>query len=170
MKSLALLFCTVLIFSIVCGQTSSDEKQVRSVIQKMEDAWNAHDYSYTGQYDIYDSKAVLVNPVGMYWKNRADIVKGIQAFSNMMFKYETAKYHTVDVHFLAPAVALVVIQAKNMVNEDYNTPDGSKGGSKGDTSESTISLTLAKKNNDWKITSQQVTSVDEKAAPFNPIK
>ena len=31
---------------------SSDENKVRAVIQQGEDAWNAHDYSFSGKYDL----------------------------------------------------------------------------------------------------------------------
>jgi ketosteroid isomerase-like protein len=72
------VFCSSKPVLVICFCTlksiaqSSDEK-VRAVIQKAEDAWNAHDYSFTGKYDIYAEDAVLVNPVGMYWKNRSQI-------------------------------------------------------------------------------------------------
>lgn len=170
MKSIALLICNLMICCTIWGQTPGDEKQVRSVIQKMEDAWNAYDYSFEGKYDIFDPNAVLINPVGMHWKNKAEIVKAMQAFGNTMFKFESAKYNKVDVHFLAPEVALVTIQITGMVDQDYNLPDGSKGRSKGETGEDLTGLTLVRKNNDWKITSLQVTRIDAKAAPFNPIK
>lgn len=105
----------------------------------------------------------------MHWKNKTEIVKAMQAFGNTMFKYESAKYNKVDVH-LAPAVALVTIQITGMVDQDYNLPDGSNGRSKGETGEDLTGLTLVKKNNDWKITSLLVTTIDTNAAHFNPIK
>lgn len=102
-------------------------------------------------------------------KNRTYLIKAVQAFGNVL-KNESTKYNKVDVSFLAPAVALAVIQTRDIVNQDYNMPDGSKGGAKGDTGEAIIGLTLVKKSNDWKITSLQVTSVDQNTAPFNPVK
>ena len=136
----------------------------------MEDAWNVHDYSYIGKYDIYDAKAVLINPVGMYWKNRTEIMKGIQTFGNTRLRYETTKYNKVNVRFLAPAVALATIQSTETVTQDFNNPDGTKARSRGDTVESVSSLTFVKKNNAWKIASEQITIVDQNAAPSNPVK
>ncbi len=170
MKSFTLFTCTIFIYSIAYSQTSNDEKEVRSVIQKMEDTWNAHDYSFSGKYDIFDPNAVLINPVGMYWKNRTAIVKAIQALGAMRFKYESTKYDNVVVRFLAPTVALVTIKSADKVDQDYDMPDGSKGRSKGESGEGLTGLTLVKKSNDWKITSLQVTTVDAHAVPFNPIK
>ena len=170
MKVFTWLTCAIFICSVAYSQISSDEQKVRSVIQKMEDAWNAHDYSFSGKYDIFDQNAVLINPVGMYWINKTEIIQAMQAFGAIRFKYESAKYDKVDIRFLAPSIALVIIKSSGKVNEDFNMPDGSKGRSKGETGYDLMGLTLVKKNNDWKITSLQVTTIDAKAAPFNPIK
>ncbi len=162
----------ILVTTINCSawaQTPADEKDIRAVVQNMEDAWNAHDYSYSGKNDMYDN-AVLINPVGMYWKNKTEIIKGIQTFGNTRLKYETIKYNKVDVRFLAPTVSLATIQSTETVTQDYNNPDGTKARSKGDAVESISSFTLVKKSDAWKIYSEQVTIVDQNAAPYNPVK
>jgi hypothetical protein len=56
------------------------------------------------------------------------------------------------------------------VEQDYNFPDGRSAGSKGDTSESMLSVVLNKKNEAWKIAFLQVTGIDPKAAAQNPVK
>lgn len=161
------MFCFCTIQAI--AQTS-DEEKVRAVIQKAEDAWNAHDYSFSGKYDIYAEDAVLVNPVGMYWKNRSQIISGIQRFGPMMFRNTSTKYNIKHIRFLAPAVALVIVHSNYRVEQDYNLPNGAKGGSKGDTTEGMDTYTLVKKGGNWKIASLQVTTVDANAAPSNPFK
>lgn len=162
-----ILFCFCSLKSVA---QSTDEMKVRAIIQKGEESWNAHDYSFSGENDTYAPDAVLINPVGMYWKNRAEIIKSIQTFGAMMFKYESVKYNKVDVCFLTPTVALAIIQSTGKVDQDHNMPDGSKGRSKGDTNEGISSVVLVKKNNKWKIAFQQLTSVDANAAAFNPVK
>lgn len=149
---------------------SSDETQIRAVIMKSEEAWNAHDYSFSGKYDFFATNAILVNPVGMYWKNRSEIIKGIQAFGPTMFKNISVKYNIKSVYFLAPTVALVVVHSIDRVEQDYNLPDGTKGGTKGDMSEGMFTYTLAKANQDWKITSLHITSINANAAASNPAK
>ena len=160
-----LSFCTLQAIA-----QSADEVKVRAVIQKAEDAWNAHDYSYAGKYDIYTTDAVLVNPVGMYWKNKSQILSGIKQFGSMMFQYESTKYNIKNIHFLAPAVALVIVHSVDKVEQDFNLPNGKKGGTKGDINEAMYTYTPVKKDENWKIASLQVTRVDAIAAISNPFK
>ena len=91
MKSVFLVLLPVLMTSAVFSQNYLDEKKVKAVIQKAEDSYNAHDFSYAGQYDFLTSDAVFINPVGIYWKNRAEIIKGTQAIGAIRLKYESAK-------------------------------------------------------------------------------
>lgn len=170
MKTIILSFSLLLICQLGFAQSATDEKAVRAVIQKMEDAWNAHDFNYAGQYDIYDQNAIMINPVGMYWKNKAEIIKAHQVFGEMMFKHITSKNEQVDVKFLAPTVALAAVKAQYRIEQDYNLPDGQKAGSKGDVNYSLLTLTLTKKNNAWKIASLQVTNLDQNAQASDPIK
>ncbi len=169
MKPTIVLLSTLISFTVF-GQSAADEKQVRAVIQLMEDSYNAHDFSHSGKYDLFVSDAVLINPVGMYWKNRAEIIKATQALGNIRLKYESAKYTIKAMRFLAPGVALVVVYAAGRVEQDYNFPDGTKGGSKGDITKGMYSFTLIKTNNTWKVTSMQITHIDPVAGQMNPIK
>ena len=170
MKSVFLVLLPVLITSAVFSQNYLDEKKVKAVIQKAEDSYNAHDFSYAGQYDFLTSDAVFINPVGIYWKNRAEIIKGTQAIGAIRLKYESAKYNIKGLRFLATTVALVVMHSIGKVEQDYNFPDGTKGGSKGDTTEGMYLFTLIKQGKSWKITSMQVTHIDPNAANMNPVK
>src|SRR5690606_30292119 len=131
----------------------AEEQKVRDLIQIAEDAWNAHDYSYSGKYDIYAEDAILVNPVGMYWKNRSEIIKGIQEYASMIFQYESSKYNIKNIRFLAPAVALVIVHSSDLAEENINLPNGEKIASKGDITEAMYTYTLIKSNNNWKISS-----------------
>ena len=170
MKSIILVSLTALMTSAAFAQNATDEKEIRSVIQKAEDAYNAHDYSYAGQYDIFTPDAVLINPVGMYWKNREEIIKGTQAIGAIRLKYESAKYNIKDLRFLSATVALVAMHNIGKVEQDYNFPDGTKGGSKGDTTEGMYLFILVKQGATWKIASMQVTHIDPNAANMNPVK
>lgn len=170
MKPIILVFLISLITFAAFGQKSTDEEEVRAIIQKAEDAYNAHDFSYAGQYDILTPEAVLINPVGMYWKNRAEIIKGTEVLGAIRLKYESAQYNIKNLRFLSPTVALVAMHSIGKVEQDYNFPDGTKGGSKGDTTEGMYLFTLVKQGKDWKISSMQVTHIDPNAASINPVK
>jgi uncharacterized protein (TIGR02246 family) len=169
MKPICLMLALLLIWSIGFAQSAADEKAVRAVIQKMDDAWNAHDYTYSGKYDIYEQNAIMINPVGMYWKNKGEIVKAHQVFGETMFKHTSSKGEILDIRFLAPAIAMAVVRAQYRVEKDHNLPSGEKAGSRGDTSHSMLHVVLTKKNEAWKITSTQVTTVDPKAAAHDPV-
>ena len=164
MKTIALLTFSLFLSCTTFAQSAQDELDVRAVIKTMETAWNAHDYSFTGKNDIFDPNAALINPVGMYWKNKAEILKAMQVFGETRFKFTSTKYNIKAVKFLAPTVALVTMSAKDVVEQD------SPVGKKGDSSEGMYFITLVKGGNGWKITSLQVTEINVNAAPMNPIK
>jgi uncharacterized protein (TIGR02246 family) len=169
MRTIRFTLALLLICSLSFAQSATDEKAVRAVIQTMDDAWNAHDYTYSGKYDIYDQNALMINPVGMYWKNKGEIVKAHQVFGETMFKYTSSKSEIVDLRFLAPTVAVAIVRAQHRVEQDYNLPSGEKAGSKGDTNEVMLSVVFTKKNEAWKIASLQVTPIDPNAVAHDPV-
>jgi uncharacterized protein (TIGR02246 family) len=169
MKKFVSTLALVLVYCISYAQSATDEKAVQAVIQKIDDAWNAHDYSYSGQFDIFAPNATLVNPVGMYWKNRAEIIKAHKAFGETAFKYTSTKSQQVDLRFLAPTVALATLKTQYRAEQDYNFPDGKKA-SKGDTDYDMINVVFTKLNGAWKIASLQVTNFDPKVQEYDPVK
>lgn len=169
MKAFVSTLALVLVYCISYAQSATDEKAIGAVIQKMDDAWNAHDYSYSGKYDFYTPDATLVNPVGMYWKNRAEIIKAHQVFGETMFKYSSSKSQVVGLRFLAPIVALATVKAQYQFEQDYNSPDG-KAHSKGDFDYAMINVVFTKQNGAWKIASQQVSNFDPKVQEHDPVK
>jgi len=154
----------------VFSQAPADETQIRAVIQTMEDSYNAHDYSFSGKYDILIPDACFINPVGMYWRNRKEIIQAVQALGKIRLKYESTKNTIRQIKFLVPKAAFVVVTSNDTVLEDYNFPDGSKGGSKGDAGTSMYSFTLTRIGIDWKIAFVQITHVDPNATAMNPVK
>lgn len=169
MKTTILFLALFLICQLNFAQSSTEEKAVRAVIQKMDDAWNAHDYTFAGKYDIYAPDAIVINPVGMYWKNRSEILNAYQVFGEMMFKYGSTKSEQVDVRFLAPTVAMATIKAMYRTDEDHTLPGGHKV-PKGTTDYDMLNVILTKKNNDWKIASIQLTPINAEAAAHNPVQ
>jgi len=62
----ALILLAMFITCHVSGQDDTDKEQVKRVIEIFQDSFNAHDYSFSGKYDILTPEAYLINPVGMY--------------------------------------------------------------------------------------------------------
>lgn len=169
MKTIQFTLALLLICSLSSAQSATEEKAIRAVIQTMDDAWNAHDYTYSGKYDIYDQNALMINPVGMYWKGKGEIVKAHGVFGETMFKYGSTKSEILDIRFLSSGLAMAIIKGQYRTEEDHNFPDGRKAGSKGDTTHSMLSVVLTKKNEAWKIISLQVTNIDPNAAVHDPV-
>jgi hypothetical protein len=105
----------------------------------------------------------------MYWKDRSQIVKAHQVFGESMFKFSSSKSQITDIRFLAPTVAMAIIQAEYRVEQDHNLPSGEKAGTKGDISHSMLNVVLTKKNEAWKVSAVQVTTVDPRAAAHDPV-
>lgn len=84
--------------------------------------------------------------------------------------FNNKSYKSIFIPNYSAGRCFVIIKSTSQVTEDYNMPDGTKGGTKGETHESMAGLTFVKKNSVWKITSEQITSADANAAPLNPVK
>ena len=158
MKAIVLLTFNLLVCLAAYSQNAADETQIRALVKQTEDAWNKQDFSLF-KSEIYAPESMFINPLGEYWNGQPEIVKGIDAVSESILKNLSAKYTVKDIQFLAPTVALVVMHVVSNVKQDFNNPDGSRGGAKGDTNQSMTSLVFVKVNNAWKITATQITPI-----------
>ena len=141
------------------SQTPADENNIRAIFNKMQQAWAANDYGYT-KYDILDPNAILINPIGMYWKNKVEITKGLQYLGEVRFKYfKTIEDSIVSIRFLSPSPALVILHGIEGVEQDFTMPGDTAVNKKGERSEGWQTYTLIKGNEGWKITSITVTLV-----------
>jgi len=141
------------------SQTPADENNIRAIFNKMQQAWAANDYGYT-KYDILDPNAILINPIGMYWKNKVEITKGLQYLGEVRFKYfKTIEDSIVSIRFLSRSVVLVIVHATEEVKQDFTMAGETTANKKGERSESWRTNTLIKGNDSWKITSITVTHI-----------
>ena len=159
MKLLFLVASCFIIGAQVHAQNSSDENAVRVVFQKMNDAWKAHDYGYAHD-DILDDNAVLINPIGMYWKGKAEISKALQYLGEIRFKYEKPLEDSIlSIRFLSPSSALVVRHSVGEIIQDFTMPGETEMTKKGERAEGFQTFTLMKQNTTWEITSITITEV-----------
>ena len=157
MKWFQFLFAFLLLSPCALSQTKDDEKQVRSILRKMHEAWDEHDYAYT-KYDIFDDSAILINPVGMVLKNKNEITGSLQFLGEARFKYlKIIKDSVLSFRFLSPTVAFVVAETSDVVTQDFSMPGGAPGGKEGEISRGIFSYSFTKRNGNWKIISMQVT-------------
>lgn len=159
MKLLVLFACCFIIGAQAYAQSSSDENAVRVVFQKMNDAWKAHDYGYTHD-DFLDDNAVLINPVGMYFKSKAEITKSLQYLGEVRFKYEKPLQDSIiSIRFLSPSSAFVVIHSAGEIIQDFTMPGETNTIKKGERYEGFQTFTLVKQNATWRIISITVAEV-----------
>ena len=107
----------------------------------------------------YTPDAIVVSPVGEVWNGQAEISAHVDKLANSVFKYFTSKYTVKDIHFLAPTVALMSMHVADVLEQEFNMPDGSKSQPKGSKSENMFLHTFVKQNGIWKISSTQVTPI-----------
>lgn len=138
---------------------SADEIAIRNVFKQKEEAWAAQDYAFT-KYDVLDDSAFVINPVGMYWKNKTEIMKGLQYLAEVRFKYmKHIETKIVSIRFLSPSVALAIVWSKNEVIKDFTMPGEKAVTKKGQQFEGYQTETLIKRDNKWKISSTTVTEI-----------
>ena len=161
MKLIILFACWILFGNRLMAQTPADEKAVRLIFNQMHDAWVAHNYPFAG-LDIFDENAVVINPVGMYWKNRAEIQKSFKYLGEVRFKYfTTIKDSIMSIRFLSPSSVLVIVKGTDKVSQDFTMPGETIVNKKGEQYEGIRSYTLVKEDSGWKITSIQITEVNK---------
>jgi len=137
------------------SQTAEDEKAIRTVLQNMQSAWNRNDVPAMMQ--LWSEDAQFVNNVGMWWKSRAMFQKALTVFHQTMFKDVTFKYEDADIQFLRPDV-VVLSAVSTWSGEKTENPQGVER------------YVLTKEKGTWLLRSGHVTTVDTKAAEFNPAK
>ena len=158
MKRTLLFICSTIICLYLQAQNAADRKKIEAIFDKIDTVWNAHDFSDLSSSDILDENSVLINPVGMYWKNRDEIAKGIGYLSQVRFKYmNIVERETLLLRFLSPSVALVIFSVTDEVLQDFTMPGETIVTKKGERMKGIQSYTLVKQNNNWKITSLQIT-------------
>ncbi len=89
----------------------------------------------------------------------APVVAGIVAL--VWEYYPTLTYKQVAVLFLLEDI---------YINSDWNYPDGSIGGKKGEHDYGQMSWVVVKDNGEWKLKAGHNTTVDQKMKQFNPVK
>ena len=138
------IFCCMLIFSapLLFAQTNqADETAIRSLVQKQEDAWNKNDMNeYCG---FFTEDGSWINIGGLYWKNKAEILKAHLAFAHVLKYMIPATLDIQNIQFIAPGAAIVFVKETIRMNHDLSFPDGRKVAI-GDTIRDQMSLVLIK--------------------------
>jgi len=154
----------VLLVTMLSAQNKSlDEMVIKKVIQQQEDAWNKHAWEMLSSY--FTDDGTLINFVGQFWKGRNEILAHFKLFSTCCLEATSLKFDVRNIRFFTPDIAIVYTEETLFVDKDYDTPF--RRYKKGDTDYKWKTDVFVKKNNEWKITSTQMTLINQIVSPHN---
>jgi uncharacterized protein (TIGR02246 family) len=143
---------------------SSDETAVRTLIMGFPAAWNQHDIKALG--GLFADDADMINPVGMHWRGRSNIVTALTAFHRAMLAKDQIHFGDILIRFIASDVAEVV--AVQTSTGEIVWRDGRKQ-HLDPTNRMLDTFVVIKRAGTWKIAHNQITVVDQRAQPDNPL-
>ena len=156
----AFIFLAIVLFA---QNDTKDEMAIRKVIQQQGDTRNKHDWETLSSY--FTDDGILINPVGQFWKGRNEILAHLKLLSVCCLEPISTKVDVKNIRFLTPDVAIVYTEVTEVANKDFDLPFHQY--KKGDTDYTWKTDVFMKKNNEWKITSRQVTLIDQIISPHN---
>lgn len=130
------------------AQSPVDERAIRSVVTRFEQAWNTHDMNILGAISTDDVD--FVNVAGQHWKGRAEVVKQHADRHLVRFKNSVWTTKAAQVQFLRPDMALVHIDWETRGDLDFDLkPWPPRKG--------IFSWVMVKSGTDWRLRSAQNT-------------
>jgi uncharacterized protein (TIGR02246 family) len=148
------------------SQTDADREAVNQVATSFLNSFKNHDFSDMGNYTTQDVN--VINPAGMWWKSRTDVQKAFLTFHQTFLKNVTMTEDSRTVRFIDPNVAIINLIVKMSA---FYPPDGvDRGNNKRGDNRGVATMVVVKQNGKWLLTSAQNTTIDEQAAPINPVK
>ena len=153
----------LLVIILSAQNTSSNEMAIKKVIQQQGEARNKYDWETLSSYFTEDG--ILINPAGQIWKGRTEILANLELLSACCLEPMSTKVDVKDISFLTPDVAVVYIEEIVIANKDFDVPFHQY--KKGETEYYWKTDVFIKKNNEWKITSRQVTLINQIVSPHN---
>lgn len=130
------------------GTPSDDEKAIRDLETKQQEAWNKHDAK--AYANLFTDDGDCVNVLGWWWKGRREIEQKLTAAYAFVFKESVLTITDVDVKFVTPEVAVAHVRWTLV---GAKTPDGVPKPQQGIQTQ-----TLQKKDGKWLIAAFQNTN------------
>ena len=141
--------------------TKEDDMAVREIVAGFEKAWNTHDIKALAK--VLREDAQFVNPVGMHWHGRDEIVTALTAFHQTIFKTHSLHLDAVETRLVTPGVVVAVVTE---TADGFTTPDGQVRPKARDR----VTYIVVKGSDGWKIAHGHGVVVDEEAAKNDPVK
>jgi uncharacterized protein (TIGR02246 family) len=138
-----------------------EEQTIRQTIMAVEESWNRHDMAAFAELLTEDVE--WVNPVGMWWRGKANVKRAHQAYHENFFKETSRHADALTIQHLTPDVAIVTGTYRM---GDWTRPDNGRLISN---SKDRMTYVLVKQQGRWLISRGHVTDIDLEAAPFDPV-
>lgn len=162
MKYLLLIMATWE-FSTFTGLAQNQE-QDKTVIEGQIDLffkdWENHNFDNMVNYATEDSD--WVNVVGMWWKNRKEVIYAHNVFHKVMFRNTKLTKTSVHTRFITKDVAVVRLYWHM---GEYTTPSGNHHNE----AENIAMMVFVKKAEKWLLTATENLVIEEAAQKSNPV-
>lgn len=140
--------------------TLYDRSEIEALAQNFGRVWNEHQMHKLEP--LFTEDADWINTVGMWWRGRANIIKGLSSFHATIFRNHNLHHVSLDIRPISENVA---IATKTDRCEGFITPDGIEIKE----ALTQLTLVLVKRTSDWLIASGQATVVDAQAQHNDPV-
>jgi uncharacterized protein (TIGR02246 family) len=139
-----------------------DKTKIVALVRSLENIWNCHRLEDLAK--LLTEDAEWVNVVGMWWRERDEIVKAHVALHAGMFRNTAMEVSgPPEVRMIANDVAIATMTVRM---GDYATPDGQRMSGVVDR----LTLVTVKQEGAWRISSGHNTTIDPRAVPHDPIR
>ena len=118
--SVSVALC-LLVQARASAQSSSEETQVRQVVQSFYAAFNSHDFGRAAEYTTEDWNHI--NPVGGWTRGREAVLKDLKEVHSTFLRGVSDIPEEMAIRFATPDVAVVTVPSRVST---YTTPDGIK--------------------------------------------
>jgi uncharacterized protein (TIGR02246 family) len=163
MKQVILISVFAFLATALFAQNNTkDEMAIKNVIQQQEKAWNSHNWDSLGSYFMDDG--TLINSIGLFWKGRKDIIAHLKLISDCCLVPTSVKFEFKQARFLTPDIAIVYTEETLFAYKDDELLHLYK---KGDTEYKWKIDLFERKSGEWKITSTQMTLINQTLSPHN---
>ena len=159
--SLLTCACVLLATALSAQDNSLDERAIKKVIQQQGDARNKHDWETLSSY--FTDDGTLINPAGQLWRGRTEILANLRLLSDCCLGPTSSKVAVKHIRFVTPDIAIVYMEETVIADKDFDVPF--RQYKKGDTDYTWKTDVFIKKDNEWKITSRQVTFINQIVSP-----
>lgn len=140
---------------------TDDEQAIHNTVMAVEETWNQHDMDAFAA--LLTDDVEWVNGVGMWWRGKAGVKRGHQAYHESFFKETGRHTESITIQRLTPDVAIVTTMNRM---GDWTRPDDGRLITNG---RDCMTYVLVKQQGHWLICRGHVSDIDPKAAPFDPV-